>query len=283
MFTDFALTEKDIDYFTDLIPDYCVGPIKDGNLNGLVVINQESLASPVVGIIFYRVVKEFIEIEWVSVANEYKVPEYGIDLVHRLVNKAMVIGGVRGVRAKFREGDGMAEFFPEYEFSIKSVKSGVYRFRLSDVEDFKGIKKLTRDDNCLALSVADEGVRSSVICAFSSHEHALPITLPIKWDSYEQDLSFVFLENKEAIGAVFVEKQGEELILSFLYAKNPFAGVALLKNAYVAAKKKYGDDYPVACPVLNDLSDKLVRKLVKNPCRDDLLFAETLLPYETIH
>ncbi len=281
MFTDFVMTEKDIDFFTNLIPDYCIEPIKDGSLNGLVVINQGSLAAPVVGIIFYRLIGNFIEVEWVSVANEYRLPDYGIDLVHRLVNKAMVIGGVKGIRGKFREGDRMSEFFPEDEFSRKPAQSGVYRFRISDVKSLKGIEKPKRDKNCIALSAVDENLQSSVMTAFSSYEHPLPISRPVKWESYDPDLSFVILSNKEVEGVIFVENKGKELILSLLYSKNPFAGVTLLKNSYIAAKEKYGDDYPVACPVLNDLSERLVKKIVNDPNRGEFLLAEMLLPSGT--
>ncbi|MCR4908654.1 MAG: hypothetical protein K5985_07455 [Lachnospiraceae bacterium] len=279
MFNDYAMAEEDIEEFRALIPDYCVGPLKDGSLHGLVVINPDSLSAPAVGIVLFRLAKGFIEVEWVAPTKDYDLPDYGADMVRRLLNKARVMRGVLGVRGRFRKGDRMSEFFPENEFSRSREPGGVYRFPLSDVANLKGDNK--RDENCVSLGAADGLLKNSVLDCFSRSEQALPVSRPVKWDSYEQDLSFIFRGAKDAEGIVLVKKEEEELVLSLLYSENPVAAMTLLNRAFNAAKEKYGEAYTVACPVLNAVTEGLVKKIVRNPGREELIRAEARIPAGT--
>ncbi len=279
MFHDYAMTEGDVEEFRALIPDYCAGPLKDGSLNGLVVINPDSLSAPVVGIVLFRFAKGFIEVEWVAPTKDYDLPDYGADMVRRLLNQARVMRGVLGVRGKFRKGDRMGDFFPEDAFSCSREPGGVYRFRLADVANLKGDNK--RDENCVSLLAADGLLKNSALECFSRSEQALPVSRPVKWDSYEQGVSFIFRGTKDVEGIVLVKKEEAELVLSLLYAENPVAAMTLLNRAFCAAKEKYGEAYTVACPVLNDVSEGLVKKIVQNPEREELIRAEARIPAGT--
>ncbi len=279
MFNDYVMAEEELEQFRALIPDYCVGPLKDGSLHGLVVINPDSLSAPVVGIVLFRFAKGFIEVEWVAPTKDYDLPDYGVDMVRHLLNMARVLRGVSGVRARFRKGDRMSDFFPEDEFSRSREPGGVYRFRLSDVANLKGDGK--RNENCVPLGTADGLLRNSVLDCFSRSEQALPVIRPVKWDSYEQDVSFIFRGTKNVEGIVLVKKEQEELVLSLLYSENPVAAMNLLTRAFHAAKEKYGGAYTVACPVLNDVSEGLVKKIVHNPVREEMIRAEARIPAGT--
>ena len=281
MYNDFVMSQEDIEQFKALIPDYCVGLLKGGSLYGLVVINEESSAAPVVGIVLYRFVQDFIEVEWVELTEEYDLPDYGADMVVRLLNKARVMGGVRGVRARFREDDRMAEFFPEYEFERSSETGGVYRFILSDVSSLNGVSVKELDDSCISLAKADNKAKNGILNVLLSYEEALPISSPVVWDSSEQDCSYIFVKNNEAQGVVLVEKKAEELTLSFLFSSNNMATMTLLKKAFQTAKEKYGESFAVACPVVNEVSKGLVEKIVRKYEHDEFVLAEALLPMGT--
>ncbi len=279
MFNEYTMAEEDIEQFRALIPDYCVGPLKDGSLYGLVVVNPDRPSAPTVGIVLFRFAKGFIEVEWVGPTKDYDLPDYGTDMVRHLLNKARVMRGVLGVSGRFRKGDRMSEFFPEDEFSLTREKGGVYRFLLSDVVNLKVDNN--RDENCVALAAVDGLLKNSVLDCFSRSERALPVSQPVDWDSYEQDLSFIFRGTKDVEGIVLVKKEEEELVLSLLYAENPVAAMTLLNRAFCAAKEKYGEEYKVACPVLNDVSEGLVKKIVRNPGREEVIRAEARIPLGT--
>ncbi len=281
MFNDYVMSQEDIGLFADMIPDYCLDPLREGSMFGLVVIDRDNMVSPVVGILLYRFVKGYINVEWVALSADYNLPDYGADLVIRLLNKARIMGGVRGVRGRFREGERMSEYFPEYEFSRKTEPGGIYRFRLADVVNLKGDGSRDRGGSCISLSEAGDEERKGLLAAFSSSEHALPIGHPVPWDSYEQEISMIYRGKTETEGCILVERKRGELVISLLYSKNPVAGMTLLYRAFTAAAEKYGEEYQIACPVINHVSEGLVKKIVNDPKREEWILAEALLPVGT--
>ena len=281
MFSDVVMSKEDIENFGALIPGYCVGPLREGSLHGLVIINEDSTDAPVVGIVIYRFVEEFIEVEWVGLTSDYELPDYGADIVIRLLNKARIIGGVRGVRARFREGDLMAEYFPEYEFSRSKESGGVYRFLLSDVTGLGGAGTGTLDDSCIPLASAEKNVKNGILDVLTAYEDAVPLSRPIDWERYEQNCSFIFMNNSEAQGVILVEKKRMELVLSLLFSNNSMATVTLLKKAFNSAKEKYGEGYEVVCPVVNGVSEGFVKKLVRATRHEEFICAKAVFPVGT--
>lgn len=281
MWQDYHITAEDIPLYQTLIPDFYIRQLKEGSLAGLAFINQDNMTCPVIGIVLYRVTKGYIEIEWVVPTADYDLPDYGADMVRSVLNKARIQGGYRGVIGRFRKGDAMAEFFPEDEFSYATEPAGVYRFRLSDVTGLDRYRDNKRLENCISLSASDKALKNSILTRIAMDEEIIPLSSSVNWDAYEQDLSFIYRGENGGDGIILVEASEDELVLSLLYSRNPVAGILLLTKAYHAAADKYGADKTAACPVLTELSEKIVEKTVPNPVRPKLIRAEALLPVGT--
>ena len=281
MWKDYQITPDDIEMFQELIPDYCKKQLKEGRLAGLVFINDDSDTRPVVGIVMYRVTKGYIEIEWVAPTDDYDLPDYGADMVRKVVNKARIQGGYRGVICRFRKDDIMAEYFPAEEFSYVTEPAGVYRFRLSDVTEIRKYRRHSRRENCISLCKADTLLKNSVVARIAIDEEVIPLSLPVNWDIYEQDISAIYRGDDGAEGVILVEDSPEELTISLLFSRNPMAAMTLLVHAFHDAADKYGEDKEVACPVLSELSEKIVEKTVLNPVRPELIRAEAIFPAGT--
>lgn len=281
MWQDYLITADDIPLYRTLIPDYYIRQLKEGSLEGLAFINQESMIKPVVGIVLYRVTKGYIEIEWVVPTADYGLPDYGADMVRSVLNKARIQGGFRGVIARFRKGDIMEDYFPEDEFDYVTEPAGVYRFRLSDVTALDRYRENKRLINCIRLGDADKALKNSILTRIAMDEEIIPLSSHVNWDIYEQDLSFIYNGEKGGDGIILVETAEDELVLSLLYSRNPVAGALLLTKAFQAATEKYGADKIVACPVLTELTERIVEKTVSNPVRPELIRAEAIIPVGT--
>lgn len=278
MYTDYAFSEKDIDMFKGLIPDYYLNALEQGHLMGLVVVDDDPDYTTAVGIILYRITFGYIEIVWVAPTEEYDLPDYGADMVRRLLNKARIHGNYRGVFGRFRKGSIMSEYFPEEEFMFTNEWGGVYRFKLRDVKKLDKEHDSRNLAHCVALGDADSQLKSRIISNAEAAKDPVPISHPIKWDDYDQELSYIFKINDEAEGIILVENNGEELVISLLYAKDPVAAIALLKHSFHIALEKYGEDCKVACPVISRISEELIKKIVNNPQHEELVRAEADFP-----
>ncbi len=281
MWQEYDITENDIELFRNLIPDYCIEPLKDGSLSGFAVINRDSGTRALVGVVLYRFINGSVEIEWVCPTEDYDLPDYGADMVRMVVNKARILGDIRSVYARFREGGQMAEYFPESEYTLRTETTGVFRFRLSDVRELDNNHGGDRQKNCVPLSDADSKLINSIISGIANEPQIMPLSHPVKWYTYEQAVSAIYRRESEAEGLILVEKKEDELVLSFLYSKNPVAGMMLLKHAFKIATERYGQDREVACPVLNDLSERLVKKIVPGNKPPEVICAEVILPAGT--
>ncbi|WP_034446850.1 hypothetical protein [Butyrivibrio sp. AE2032] len=261
MWKEYSFSEGDSDLFRKLIPDYCMKELESGELSGIVFINHDSKVDPVVGIILYRYTRGYIEIEWVTTTVPYDLPVYGADMVRLFVYRCRIRGGVRGVFCKFREDDGMAEYFPERDFVWSRVNSGVYRFRLADVASLPE-KKHSRMENCVSLKDADRELQNNLLKRVEKSETIVPMPHPVKWDIYDQEISAIYSENGMTHGAVLVDKDGDELVIRLLYSENPIVAITLLQHALKVAVAKYGKEQTVTCPVINEVSESLVKKIV---------------------
>ena len=282
MYRDYSFSEKDIDLFKALIPDCYMAPLKEGKLSGIVVMDDNFGESDVVGIVLCRETLGYIEIVWAATTKEYELEDYGADMVRRIVNKARVHGGYAGVYGVFRKGSPMENYFPQEEFVLSEETGGVYRFSLKDVDKVAEEDDNKRVHNCVPLSKADGTLKNKVIeNAIEAHE-AIPIAHPVRWDKYDQELSFVYQIGDDAEGVILVEHDDDdELVISLLYSRDPVATIVLLKHSFHVALGKYGEDCKIACPIVTKNSERLVKKLVHDPTHTQLIRATADLPIGT--
>ncbi len=281
MWQDFDITENDIEDFKELIPEHLVKPLKDGTVFGIVVINSDSGANPVVGIVLYSLTRGYVEIEWVARTKAYDLPDHGADMVRILTNRARLCG-LRGVFATFNEDEEMGRYFPEYEYTRIEEDRRVYRFCLKDVKEIDIAEHKERLEKCVPLKKASEELKNAVFTCAEKEGQILPLFDPVDWNSFEPEASAIYSKDgKEAEGIVLISLNGEELVISLLYSANPAVTVALLEHALKTAIRKYGEDMEVACPVLTKVSEQLLRSMVKGARSEKHIRAQVVFPVGT--
>ena len=281
MWQDFDITEEDIEMYGDLIPEYCIKPLKNGDIMGLAVINTDSEANPLVGIVLYRYTDGYVEIEWVSKTDAYTLPDHGADMVRLVKNKARIKGRYRGIIGRFRKGDVMDDYFPEYEFRRNTEQGRAYSFRLSDVENLTEKENKEGFDNCVPLCRATENEKHNILSRIGKEEQPVPLSSSVNWADYEQDISALYIDGKQAEGIVLGREAGDALEISLLYSVKPAAAIVLLSYAFNTALKKYGKDQEIICPVLTKESEKLLKKLVVDPESEEVVTAQADFPMGT--
>ncbi len=278
MYKDYSFSGKDIETYEGLIPEYYREPLRKGELGGIVVMDDDGDSSFVVGIVLYKVTLGYFEIVWVATTEEYDLPDYGADIVRRMLNKVRVHGGFMGIFARFRKGSPMEEYFPEDEFDRTTEVGGVYRFRLKDVDKFAEEHDSKRALHCVALGSVDGEMKNTILAHSAEAHDFIPLAQPVNWESYDQELSFIFQVNDDPKGIILVEKVDDELVLRLLYSKDPVAAIVLLKHSFHMAYDRYGEDCQVVCPVVRDISAGLIRKIVRNPQHVDLIKVQADIP-----
>ncbi len=279
MWRDYPVKNEDLEPLAELIPDYCLPGLKSGDLSCSVVLNEDDGENPVVGVIIYRIAGEDMEIEWVAPTQSYDLPEQGADMVALLAVRARLAGGLHGLFARFREGDQMADYFPETEYTLTRESDRIYRFRLSDAESLNKQNKNKRLENCIPLKQADHALQNSLLSGTDEHDAAIPIPRPVRWEAYDQEISAFYREaDGRANGLILVDKEGDELVIRLLYSPDSVAAITLIEHAFRAATEKYSAEQEVACPVLNGVSEALVKKIVKDPKCGEVIRAQMVFP-----
>jgi len=266
MWQDYEISAEDMENLQGLIPGHLVQPLKDGTLKGVMIINTDSGADPLVGVVLYSVTRGYVQIEWVETTKDYGLYDHGADMVRILVNRARLNGNFKGVFATFKEEERMSRYFPEYEFIRREEEDRIYRFSLKDVKKIENEDQKLKLKNCIPLKKVSEELKDGIFEKAEKEGYILPLSRSDDWNIYEPDASSIY-ENDgtgEAEGMILISLDEEELVVSLLYGANPLAAMALIKHALSTVISKYGDDMEVACPVLSKESERLIKDLVKD-------------------
>ena len=115
---------------------------------------------------------------------------------------------------------------------------------------------------------------------------AVFVPLPIVRTDYEQDVSMLIEKDGRITDIVLIEKEDDDLILSYALATGSGTGImsALAASMKVAAEK-YGEDVTIRIPTVNELSSALVKKIIPGAsCTEYVRCYMSMLPlYEKIY
>ena len=263
MFCDYQITGNEAEDLSGLVPDFYIRQLKDSRIFGILTMDSEEDEAEPVGIVLYRVTDAVAEIEEVFLTDSYSLPDYGRDLVQRFILSVRMKGGIRGVSARFREGDRIEQFFRRELFHRKTQESPVLRFVLADVEELAELTENAKLKNCVCLGDADWRLKNR---------------FERDWSEYDQQLSAIYEENGHAAGILLISEEGSELVIRLLHADDPVACVSLLGYAFAKAKERFPGSQMITCPVLNRESEDLVYRIANEVYRDEFICAELHFP-----
>ena len=274
MWNEYAITDKDHETLSPLIPPHFLKALKNGRISGTVTLNDEPFSPPVVGVLLFSKVKRKLEIEWVALTSSYDMPYYGIDLVRRFTYSAMFRGIYSGVYARFREEDSMSQYFPGSDFVRYPDMSNVVRFTLADADPDRLLKTGVLQKYCVPLKDTNRQDKDGIFTSAAKSGKIIPLSKSVDWNQYDGDVSVLYIKDHLTEGAILTKKDGEDVVLSLLFSTDPMVTITLIRDCFERATGKYGSTQTIICPVINDVSMKLLEKIVTQTERPTLIRAE---------
>ena len=93
-------------------------------------------------------------------------------------------------------------------------------------------------------------------------ERAVPLTVPVDWGQYDENISVVYMNGIEPEGVLLFERQENDLIFSCAWAVDPKELAGMLVSALAQAEQLLPADTVVLIPVIDRRVAELVEKIV---------------------
>ena len=99
-------------------------------------------------------------------------------------------------------------------------------------------------------------------------ERSVPLTVPVDWSRYDENISVVYMNGIAPEGVLLFERQENDLIFSCAWAVEPKELAGMLVSALAQAEQLLPADTVVLIPVIDRRVGELVEKLVPSAtCR----------------
>ncbi len=218
----------------------------------------------------------------IYIAPEFRRKRLATELIFMAASYAANGEGLYRIEAEFAENEkeepGAKEFFEFLEFELeKDPDHGAYTVKLSDVDKSEIISKAS-GAGLVSYKKTKSSIRNYVIS-----EH------PALWDvmaagNIDEDMSC--FEDKENYDGdepdcIIFCKEGDELVMAWAQSENNKLNlVKMLKFAFDVAKEKYGSDMKVRIPYINEVSKKLILKMMGDAAVDSETVWRAILPLD---
>ncbi len=200
----------------------------------------------------------------IYIAPEFRRKRLGTELIFLAASYMVTDGEYYRIEAAFAENDreepGAKEFFEFLDFELsKDPTHGAFAVKLSDVEKAEVITS-ANTTGLLPYNKIKSSIRNYVIS-----EH------PALWDvmaagMIDEDVSC--FEDPDNIkgdepDCIIFCKEGDDLVMAWAQSENNKLNlVKMLKFAFDAALKKYGPEKTIKIPYINEISQRLILKMM---------------------
>ena len=151
------------------------------------------------------------------------------------------------------------------------IITGNFRSRMGEIDlvaqkgkymCFVEVKTRTEGGMFPPADAVDREKRKRLVKAILADERAVPLTTPVDWSQYDENISVVYMNGIEPEGVLLFERQENDLIFSCAWAVEPRELVSMLVSALTQAEQLLPADAVVLIPVIDRRVAELVEKLV---------------------
>ncbi len=170
----------------------------------------------------------------------------------------------------------LAEEGAFFETTIKGIAD-------SEILHENSVKKVLDEKKLEITSLA--AVDKQLVKAFGTELAQTGVFPAVNPEDYDEDVSFFLLDNDRIIGCILFDKQEDDFICNSLVYLSPEHGarqdlIYILAASARALEKKFPSDFKVIFLAINDVSDKLIAKILPDAKKNEsALYFE--LPFET--
>lgn len=271
-----GITSEDYEKYSEYLPEYYVTQLVIDSLYADVYTDEEDGMTAVVIYAIHRIWKELV---WISIDEEHRDNDTVTSLISHIVKEAVESGLFGGLFMELHM-DSKATY-PEDVFNSIGVstyrqKNNVYEFVFSDIVPDKAINAATRKASCVSVDFLDDWEKAQIEEIIRANSQPVPIGFPIDWDYYRGDLSFAYVNAEyNTAGLMLVSEIGDSLVLELLYGTNSIIVAALLGTAIQNGGGYLPDDKKIVVAIINESTSSLIRRLVPNAKRGEIVQAVT--------
>ena len=262
MIQEYFIGQQVPDVFAPLIPFRYVREIEQGEL--MAVGAYDSWEDEAVGVILFRQQEGWMELVWLNFSEYYRETEDALRFVERRVERTKQAGMLNGVFIDFadeQEEEPVAWILQTLGFRKDLVSNRVYELTLEHVKDTAILHRQT-SRNVRSLHAINEEKRKKLVKTVLADERAVPLTVPVDWSQYDENISVVYMNGNEPEGVLLFERQENDLIFSCAWAVDPKELAGMLVSALAQAEQLLPADAVVLIPVIDRRVGELVEKLV---------------------
>ena len=262
MIQEYFIGQQVPNIFAPLIPFRYVREIEQGEL--MAVGAYDSWEDEAVGVILFRQQEGWMELVWLNFSEYYRETEDALRFVERRVERTKQAGMLNGVFIDFadeQEEEPVAWILQTLGFRKDLVSNRVYELTLEHVKDTAILHRQT-SRNVRSLHAINEEKRKKLVKTILADERAVPLTTPVDWSQYDENISVVYMNGNEPEGVLLFERQENDLIFSCAWAVEPKELVSMLVSALAQAEQLLPADAVVLIPVIDQRVAELVEKLV---------------------
>lgn len=222
------------------------------------------------GAAVFRENAHYMELLWIYVEPEFRRMGFATALIVRMMSVVETSEYFVGMYADY-ESKNQTELdalLSAMGFERKKQEWPAYSFRLSDMLRLHELVKKNQDIQRMSglsrISECTDTMKKQYSNKLYQNEEVNLIELPIDWGNYDDDLSCVYSKGREIEGVFLLETDEQRINVAFAYAKNnPYVFSYMLIYSFMKAQEKYkGADSEVTVTVFEDITEKLLKKLV---------------------
>ena len=265
------LNLENSEVFSHLDPFEILSTLNNPNafaIGGITGNEEEYPAALLVGM----VTRNYLIINWLAVDPDHQGQGLGEELLLRAfdiadkgrIPKLLAVMGTGMMLEEFSKSAG--DFFTERMFETEQPAMG---WSFSGLDTIGKSKLFSDDEKKLPKPVPMSGFNSgkvnNIIEKLMSNPDTEEISVPAGMKGLlDMDLSFVFMEDDDPCGALFVLHVDDFLMPVLYYAESEREGEALVRCSYKAALSKYGRDQEIFILTVGGASDEVHRKVLEH-------------------
>ena len=262
MIQEYFIGQQVPNVFAPLIPFRYVREIEQGEL--IAVGAYDDWEDEAVGVILFRQQEGWMELVWLNFSEYYRETEDALRFVERRVERTKQAGMLNGVFIDFadeQEEEPVAWILQTLGFRKDLVSNRVYELTLEHVKDTTILHRQT-SKNVRSLHAINEEKRKKLVKTILADGRAVPLTTPVDWSQYDENISVIYMNGIEPEGVLLFERQENDLVFSCAWAVEPKELVSMLVSALAQAEQLLPADAAVLIPVIDRRVAELVEKLV---------------------
>ncbi len=215
----------------------------------------------------------WLEIVWVSMAEEYRRAAYEADLLRHRIGIAQRSGKYIGAFweiHKDEQTDSLRDVLILAGMTVNEEKNNIYELTVGDAKACGAFQREVSGPECLSVGEASDEVLSLIEDEMETDKRPIPKPYETEWEDYLQDISVVCMEDGAPKGLMLFTEEKDYLVLELAYSKSPKVLLGMIVNVLQRAEGVYPDSQKILVPIVGRGVKEIIERLLPDAKRGDI-------------